>query len=73
MNATYGFFWGKQTYLDLLYANTPRIYPETRQIKRAEARELLREKAAMEKRAKRKEKRTRKVPINNGVTLPTVS
>ena len=54
-----GLAWSKSIYLDLLYANTPRIYPETRQIKRAEARELLREKIAMEKRSKRKEKRVK--------------
>jgi hypothetical protein len=59
-----GLFWSKQIYLDLLYAGTPHIYPETRQIKRAELRELQREKASMKKRAARKNKR---LPESNTV------
>lgn len=50
----------KREHLDNLFKDTPRTIPETRQLRRAEMRELLKERASIQKKADRKDKRSRK-------------
>lgn len=56
----YGEWYVRQLHLDKIYANTPRIQPDNRQLRRAEQRTLSTERLSLEKKAARKAKRTKK-------------
>jgi hypothetical protein len=61
----------KRVLLDTLYADTPRIWPDSRQIRRADQRALATELASLRKKEARKIKRDKKKD-QDGATLSAV-